>query len=377
MHREDEAIRAPKRALFIVNALGGGGAERMCVTLASYLSMSMDVDLVTIYGFDVEDYAVPEGIHFYSLGMNREVQGTARVSQIFKAVTRLNEIVSNCEREGKYSLITAHLTAAHVVASLSNIRNRCLYVHHSLISKLANYVSDRYPLHYRLFYRRMYKNKKCVAVSSGVMDQLVKLFGVSSANVTTIYNPVDCSEIFLKTKEKVPFNKPYIACIGRLEPGKRPDRMIQIFLEGKLHERFDLVFVGQGSLEQKLREWAFNSGYSSQIHFPGFAKNPYTWMAHSSVMVMTSDRESFANVVVEGIVSGARVVCGDCECGPREIMTGPYARYLVTLDDINAYIQAIESALDSYPNISKEFIERFDTPSIASQYQDFYIRAFM
>lgn len=371
----DESL--PKRALFIVNALGGGGAERVCVTLASCLSEKMEVDLVTIYNSNVEDYTIPKGVHSYSLGMKREALGIAKISQIFKAVLRLNEIVANCERKGEYCLITAHLTAAHVVASLSKIRNRCLYVHHSLISKLVNYVKAQYPLHYRLFYHQMYKNKKCIAVSNGVMDQLVGYFGVAPTNIITIYNPVDCSEVLFKAKEDVPFNKPYIVCVGRLEPGKRPDRMIQIFFEGKLYERFDLVFVGQGSLKSSLREQARASGHLSQVHFPGFSRNPYAWMSHSSVMVMTSDKESFANVVVEGIVSGARVVCGDCECGPREIMIGPYSQYLVSLDDIDAYIQTIELALSSYPNVTKQFIARFDTPSIAKQYLDFYYKTFM
>ena len=69
---------------------------------------------------------------------------------------------------------------------------------------------------------------------------------------------------------------------------------------------------------------------------------------------MTSDREALPTVLIEGLMAGARVVSADCDFGPREILTGELAEYLVQPDCINGYVEAIERALGSYPSLDDD-----------------------
>ncbi|QOS67042.1 glycosyltransferase [Eggerthella guodeyinii] len=351
-----------KKALFVVNSLAGGGAERTCVYLANVMAQDADVDIVTLY----EDASMPElaGVHIESLGLGRDVGKAAKLSQLFAARKKLDAFVSRREQEGRYDLVTAHLTASHVLTSFSRVAERCLYVHHSLPFA----IHQLYPMPLLRYLRRIYRHGQSVSVSDGVRRQVVELFGADPSNVTTIYNAVPCEHIREKMHEDIPFEKEFLLCVGRLASSKRFDRMVRAFAEGGFDERFDLVFLGEGPLKGDLMNLAESLGVGASVYFPGYTENPYAWMNRSSAMIMTSDREALPTVLIEGLMAGTRVVSADCDFGPREILTGEFAAYLVQPDSIGDYIEAIKGALESYPSPSAELFRRYDADEVVRQY---------
>ena len=139
-----------KKALFVVNSLAGGGAERVCVYLACMMSQEIDVDIVTLY----EDASIPEleGVHIEALGLDRDAGKLSKFSQLIAARNRFDSFIVQREKEGRYDLVTAHLTASHLLASLSCLADRCLYVHHSLPSA----VRQLYPKLLLRYIERVY-----------------------------------------------------------------------------------------------------------------------------------------------------------------------------------------------------------------------------
>jgi len=79
----------------------------------------------------------------------------------------------------------------------------------------------------------------------------------------------------------------------------------------------------------------------------GFRSNPYPWMRACDLLVLSSDREGMPNVLVEALACGTRVVSTDCPSGPREVLRGDLARWLVPCRDPQALANAITAALDS------------------------------
>ena len=67
-------------------------------------------------------------------------------------------------------------------------------------------------------------------------------------------------------------------------------------------------------------------------------------------------------------MAGARVVSAECDFGPREILTGELAEYLVQPDCINGYVEAIERALGSDPSLDDDFIKRYGADEVIQQY---------
>lgn len=361
----------PDKVLFIVNSLAGGGAERVCVYLANAMAKFAEVDVAVLYNDDAAPDA--HGVDVVSLGMTRCAGKATKIAQLVSARNKLNRFVGERERNGRYSLITAHLTASHVVASLSHIADRCLYVHHSLPAAIAGL----YPAPLLVCLERVYRKGQSVSVSEGVRHQAIERFGVPSENIETIYNCVPLDGVRDGKDALISQKRPFILCVGRLTPSKRFDRMIAAYAEGSFAETHDLVFLGQGNLQGELQTQAVSLGVGSTVRFPGYVDNPYAWMSKSSAMVMTSDHEALPTVLIEGLMAGARVVSSDCDFGPREILTGDLADFLVSPDSIEGYIAAIRRAMRSYPTPDPDYFVRYRADEVVRRYMECYRTAFL
>ena len=365
------ARKRPK-ALFILNSFSGGGAERVCFTCINELLEAHEVDVVVLY--DTEDYRIEQrdGLRILRLGENPHASHTAKLASMAQSVHRLNAFTKERERSGRYCLVTAHLTASHILARLSRVGCRCLYVHHSLPTAVASHFSS----HTKALFKWLYAVGGLVSVSNGVGRQLSALYGIRHERIVTIYNPMPVEEIARKALESVKFDRPYLLFVGRLNAIKHPERAFDVYLRGGFDRTHDLVLLGQGEMEDALRCRVAGAGVQDRVHFEGFVQNPYRWMHNAAAMLLTSERESWANVVVEGLIAGARVVSADCDFGPREIMTGELSSFLVPESDINAYVSAVNRAFVSYPRVSSDFIGGFAASAITQQYLAHYRNLF-
>jgi glycosyltransferase involved in cell wall biosynthesis len=107
-----------------------------------------------------------------------------------------------------------------------------------------------------------------------------------------------------------------------------------------------LVILGEGEKRTELEALAVRLGIAGNTSFFGFDANPFKYMAHCAVFVLSSRWEGFGNVLVEAMTCGAQVVSTDCPSGPAEILeNGKYGR-LAPPGDAAALATAIDAALD-------------------------------
>jgi glycosyltransferase involved in cell wall biosynthesis len=87
-------------------------------------------------------------------------------------------------------------------------------------------------------------------------------------------------------------------------------------------------------------------GISPDTAFPGFAQNPYAFMAQADVFALSSVLEPFGNVVVEALACGTPVVATESG-GPAEILHTDSATYgsLVPPQDPAAMADALAAML--------------------------------
>lgn len=354
------------KALFVVSSLFGGGAEQATIQLATELSGRMEVDVVTLYS--ASDYPIPQGVNYYCLNLDRSKRPPMRQLAIVRACKRFDEFTAAREQSGKYNLITAHLMGAYILLRFSRLSRRCLYVIHA---DPANAFGGQ-KLPQCLYTRLLLGKRKIVAVSEGVRSRLVDGFGLDDSDCFVIANPVAPRAFSSRDIQPIATSRPYILFLGRLEGVKRPERALRAFLQGGFYDSYDLVFVGKGSLENALRIEADESGHGEAVRFMGFLKDPFPWICSSSAMLLTSDSEALPTVLIEGLIAGAHVVSSDCDFGPREIMTGDLASFLVSPSDIDGYVTALRRAISDYPVISEDFKKRYRGDSVASRYLDLY-----
>ena len=83
---------------------------------------------------------------------------------------------------------------------------------------------------------------------------------------------------------------------------------------------------------------------------PGFVDNPFAWMSHASLFVLSSAWEGFALVLLEALASGCPVISTDCPNGPREILQDGTYGALVPIGNPEAMAGAMLATLAAPPD---------------------------
>lgn len=358
------------KALFMVNSLSNGGAERVCINMANELiKQGYQVDFIVL-GNDPKNqitYEINKKIRIYDLNL----QQASRIKKLLKIITsvrKVNKIIKENEKEGSYDLITSHLPMTNVVTRLSNVKNRALYVFHT---KIAKYNKVKSKMLFYIILKWIYGNKKLVAVSEGVRQEAIQDYKIKAENIKTIYNPIDVEEINKKKEEPITIEGKYFVQVGRFNEAKRQDRMIDVFYQGKFYENYQLVFCGVGELEEEVKKKVKDLHLEQNVLFLGWQNNVYKWIKNAELLVCTSDYEAFPMNLIEAMLCETKIVASNCEYGPSEILLEEYAQFLVEPNNIEEYISKIHKALKEYPTKENRIVQKCMASNIIQEYLEF------
>jgi N-acetylgalactosamine-N,N'-diacetylbacillosaminyl-diphospho-undecaprenol 4-alpha-N-acetylgalactosaminyltransferase len=222
-----------------------------------------------------------------------------------------------------------------------------------------------------------FKNVQGVIVpAEGLKKSLEKNTGLT--NIVTIPNAVDLDSI--QKMIVVPLQKnsrKSIVAVGRMVAIKRFDYLIRTFAKSTMCHDVDLVLVGGGEELDSLKKLAVDLGLAN-VKFIGQSDNPYHYMADARCLVVTSEMETFANVIIESFACGTPVVSVDCDFGPREIIRDSIDGYLVPLDDDQLLMQRIQEIVmndETYQSMRINALERaqdFSVPMTIKRWEDFF-----
>lgn len=363
---EESKLKERNRALFFVNSLRRGGAEKVCINMINELvSREKDVDVVLADGKTGNDLVDKNSVNVIDLGI-RGGKISRLVFSLF-SVHRINRLFY--EHSDEYELVTSHLPMSNFLTRLSFFSDESIYVFH-IAPSFYHFIND---ILYKNLLWVAFKKKKIVTVSRGLEQEYLKKYNGSKKYTRTIYNPVvlgKCDKndnVFPMEGEK------YLLYVGRLEKQKRPDRMLEIFHTGNFYKKYKLVFCGTGAERGELERVAERNNIKDRIFFAGYQSDIYKWMANAEIMVSTSDREAFPMNLVEAFAVGTKVVAADCEFGPREILLDSYSSYLVSpIGDIGQYIKKIKAALKDYPRERNRILDLCNPECVIDQYISFY-----
>lgn len=192
-----------------------------------------------------------------------------------------------------------------------------------------------------------------IAVSSGIADDLVRGLGVPRERIWTLPNPTVVDSLYDESKEPVPHRwlrddaVPVVLAIGGLRRQKNFGVLLRAFAEVRARRHVRLVILGEGRQRERLLALARRLGVAGDVDLPGWQPNPYAFMAHASVFVMSSRWEGSPNALVEAAALGVPLIASDCFSGPREILQGGRLGHLVPVNDVSALAAAIHQALES------------------------------
>ncbi len=107
------------------------------------------------------------------------------------------------------------------------------------------------------------------------------------------------------------------------------------------------MILGEGEDRSGLESLIDEMELGENVALPGFAANPYSYMARAALFVLSSISEALPTALIEAMAVGTPVVATDCKCGPKEVLQDGRFGALVPVGDVVAMAQAIGAALSA------------------------------
>ena len=171
-------------------------------------------------------------------------------------------------------------------------------------------------------------------------------------------------------------NKFVVGHVGRLHPQKNHDFLIDVFVEIKKKKSdAELILIGTGPLEEKVRSKVADKGLTESVQFLGNRKDMNRIYQAMDVFVFPSLFEGLGIVAIEAQAAGVPIVCS--EGLPPETDITPIYRKLMLSDGTEKWA---EVALDMAKNpivhtdMQKYVINAgFDMSATAKNMEEYYL----
>jgi glycosyltransferase involved in cell wall biosynthesis len=355
-----------KIALVITN-LRGGGAEKAFLKLAALMRRKgHDVHLFLLE--NIVEHVPDPGFNLHALTTPGRAQGKGFLGKRLAAV-RLRRQFQQLEAERPFDFTLATLPFADEVVSLAGLPRVWHRIANTLSAEIESLrqVSPAKASRRLARYRRIYRAKNLIAVSAGVADDLQRVLGLTDANIVRLYNPFDLNEIRRRAAE-IPAGlpqEPYIVHVGRFVPQKRHDLLFDAWRIAALPHKLILLTSPSPELDALIAD----AGVAGSVIVADFQQNPYPWISRADALVLCSDHEGLPNVLIEALICGTQIVSTDCPSGPREIMAGALARFLVPAGNAQALAAALREAVTSPVPFSNDDLARFSADAVAQGYE--------
>lgn len=380
----------------LINSLQHGGAERIALNIFQSLSSEGEDILLIVLKKSEKQYQV-DSPHVLYLSTKSDLNRGLSFKKIlaypmllfkFRRIVKKNDI----------KVVQSHLFTSsilNVIAKVLGGKHQVQIVNHMLVSyeKSAGIVGQLKIASLRFTYQ---KADKLISISQKMKMDIDKLIlkGKKAEHVV-IPNPHDIDGIVAKTNEdcndfSFDPDKKYIVSAGRLVDRKKFDVLLKAFSSVKQNnQQLELLILGDGENMTSLKSLAEELKISDAVHFLGFSSNPFKYISHSDLFVLSSESEGLPNAVIEALICKVPILSTDCPTGPREILapesdfnlqlTDKYeiAEYgmLAPVNNVEIFAEAIIYFFENYDLLKQKtepgflYVQKFATDTIIKQYK--------
>jgi glycosyltransferase involved in cell wall biosynthesis len=335
----------------LLTTLERGGTERLVLLLArEQIRLGCHVEVAALRGpGPALDEFGAAGIVVHPLGLVRKVSP--------RAYLRLRRLI----RQRGYQVVHSHLDLADLYAPFAVGGSGPIVVstRHNTDPWRVRRSWKRPPF---LFWERAAHRRAgaTIAVSRAVRDFLVRSEGLDPERFVVIPNGIDLAP-FLQLPESrdaraelvrrlgledrgdgIPGGtgeqRPVAGFVGRLADQKGVDLLLEAV--ARLGDSLDLVLIGDGPLEDRLRERAARPDLEGRVFFAGHQDEIATLLPAFNLFAFPSRWEGFGLAAVEAMAAGLPVV-GTATDGLREVVENGKTGVLVPPGDVNCLARAL------------------------------------
>ena len=305
-----------KKILFIIPSLAIGGSQRVILNLLKGVNRKIfDVSLIIVKEKGGFYDQIPDDIKIEHLDCKRMLFSFI---PLYKSVYKLNpDLVFSTLGYLNFTLI--------LIKQFMLRRFKLIVRESNAVSEQLKELNNKWL--WWLLYRFLYKKAdKVICQSHFMLNELSDRFSIPKERMVVLYNPINISEIRDQADADLnPFmdsgNGPNIIGVGRLVHQKGYERILN-FIPKILEKYPDVKFwiLGIGELEFKLKELINDLDISNHVYFVGIQKNPYVWMKHADLFVLSSYYEGLPNALLEAITNGCPILSLKHPGGTEEIL---------------------------------------------------------
>lgn len=347
------------RVLLLLSSLNGGGAERTAVMIANRLDKTIfDVRIGLLRGagewmahVDPDQLLIaPDGERYFNYEANNN--RLYRLDKLLPGATRAPKAFRQMIDDFQPDVVMSFLKGTNLIAwkaMLGMGAERPAWIVRDGNNALAVIQDElKNPLLQKAMQTlvsRIYRTADAIlANSTDMAEGFIQDLGVERTRTRIVHNPIDIEGIALRARtapDALP-TRPFIMTAGRLARQKGQDDLISAYAQSASRSTHDLVILGTGRDEAKLRAHASRLGVAGRVHFPGFDSNPYGWMVRADLFVLPSRWEGFPTVGAEAQALGVPTLMTDFAFGARDIVEHGVSGWIVPPDDPVALKDALD-----------------------------------
>jgi N-acetylgalactosamine-N,N'-diacetylbacillosaminyl-diphospho-undecaprenol 4-alpha-N-acetylgalactosaminyltransferase len=316
-----------KKAVFFINSLAGGGAERVVSTLINNLVNKYDCYIILLE--NTISYDIDNRIKVIHLNSKLN-SGFLKFISLFFLAFKLSKII----KQYQFNMVISFLARANYINILSNTFTKHKVIISERIAPSSMYADNSLTAKINKFLISHLYNKadNIISVSKAIKQDLINNFNISIMQ-NVIYNPYNLSNIETLSTQKLDkdIQEKSIITVGSLCTRKNHSLLLNSFANIS-DKDYKLYILGIGEELDNLKNLTQELHIENRVVFLGFDANPYKYLFKCDIFVLTSNSEGFPNVLVEALSCGLPVIATDCLSGPREIIA-PNTDYTKQLQD--------------------------------------------
>jgi len=353
----------------------GGGAERVFVTLLRHLDRSRFKPYLVLLRAEGEFMSqVPKDVVVHTLHPSRQYPTWA---DSFPLMSSLVQLMRRIRPQAVLS--TGGMNLALVLARPGLPRGTRVLIRECSVLSARLSTDTRHPRLWKSLYRYLYRwADRVVCQSDSMVTEMSDKFHLRQQSSIRIYNPIDIDRVQeLGRSGGNPYSGvgPQLVAAGRLSQEKGFDLLLAAM--PKVIERLphtQLTILGQGPLRAALAEQIQRLGLAGSVSLSGFQQNPWPYLYHADLFVLSSRRECFGNVLLEALALETPAVAVDCPGAMREIYGSNPAVRIVPQGDATSLAEAIVAACrtNKYerinPRSSAEWLAKFALKKVVEEY---------
>lgn len=322
-----------------VNAGGetGGGKSHLLALLPKLRTLGVDASLLCFSAGLLSQEAQESGIPTHTLGVSSMLSPRLMVGlyQYFKA-SAPDIVHTHGGRANLYGRLAARLAGVPLVVTT-------VHSHTDL-----DYTSPWQNMWFATVDRATWGLADgLIAVSEQLQSALLRR-GMKQSKVRVVHNGIEdiCSKPLAVHEEfNLPIESVVLCAVGRFVPVKRFDLLLTAMLKVvETNPNALLLLVGDGPLEQQLRETSVQLGLGAHVKFAGYRCDVRSIMESSAAFVMSSEMEGLPIVLLEALAGKVPIVATSVG-GIPEIITTEENGLLVAPHNSGALAEAIERVL--------------------------------